>query len=125
METYNNKPFPAPARSKDFSTDGLDETETLIADTILAAMDLHRGPNFDLSGGGCHAFYTAEEWRGRREAHGTHSALVVVHDGGSLASFFNWDYDDDNAVQVMTTALAKIGYYAESCTCWYTAIYKI
>ena len=118
------EPTTTQMRSTDFSTDLLDATAMQIAETILTAAYAHRGTE-NLSGGGCLAFYDAEDWAGRREDHGNGAPLVVVHDGGSLASFFNWDYEDTAAVAAVDKALAAIGYYAEQCTCWFTAIYKI
>ena len=57
--------------------------------------------------------------------YGTRSSLVVVHDGGDLARYFNWDYCDYDAVERMRLALEKIGYYPEQCATWYSAIYPI
>jgi hypothetical protein len=70
-------------------------------------------------------FYTPEEWAARGEEYGTKSALVVTHDGGDHASYFNFDYMRYKSIDKMMEALAAIGYYAEQCTCWYSAIYKI
>ncbi len=75
------------------------------------------------SGGGCRAFYTPEEWAARGEEYGARSVLVVCHDGGDLAPFFNWDYGDAESVERMRQELEKEGLYAEQCTSWYSAIY--
>lgn len=69
-------------------------------------------------------FYSPAEWRARGERYGLQSELIVVHDGGDLASFFNPDYMCWNLQTTMNEALEKAGYYAEPCTSWYTAIYK-
>jgi hypothetical protein len=74
--------------------------------------------------GGCRAFYTPEEWKERGEQYGLNAELIVVHDGGDLAPFFNWDYEMRQLSDSMDKALEKAGYYAEQCTCWYAAIYK-
>ena len=74
--------------------------------------------------GGCRAFYTAQEWAARGERYGTRAELVVVHDGGDLALFFNPDRGGWESTEAMNTALMQMGYYAEPCTGWYTAIYR-
>ena len=45
--------------------------------------------------------------------------------GGDFAPFFNYDYMQYKKIEAMNKALSQIGYYAESCTCWYSAVYKI
>lgn len=77
------------------------------------------------SGGGCKAFYTPEEWRLRGEQYGTRSILIICHDGGDLAPWFNMDYGCYQKIETMADELKKLGVFAESCTCWYTAIYLI
>jgi hypothetical protein len=71
------------------------------------------------------SFYTPKEWKDRGERYGLQSELIVVHDGGDLASFFNPDYGSWKLQSAMDAALEKVGYYAEPCTSWYTAIYKM
>lgn len=78
-----------------------------------------------LWGGGSRAFYAPPEWRARGESCGNSAALVVVHDGGDAAPYFNWDYGDTKAVESMGEMLNKIGYYAESCSSWATAIHRV
>lgn len=75
------------------------------------------------SGGGCRAFYTPEEWKERGERYGLSAELIVVHDGGDLDDFFSYDSGYYALVEGMNEALNAVGVYAESCTCWYTAIY--
>ena len=79
----------------------------------------------DIGGGGCRAFYSPKEWAARGETYGHNSELVVVHDGGDLAPFFNYDYERYELTEEMHNALKKRGLYAEPCTCWYTAIYRM
>lgn len=79
----------------------------------------------DLATGGCRAFYSPAEWEDRGEEYGTKSLLIVVHDGGDLARFFNHDYQAYDSIAKMQTALKGLGLYAESCTCWYSAVYPI
>jgi hypothetical protein len=75
------------------------------------------------SDGGCRTFYSPEEWRERGESYGRDSVLIVVHDGGDYAHAFNFDYGNWELRDQINAALAEAGYYAESCTSWYTAIY--
>jgi hypothetical protein len=75
--------------------------------------------------GGCKAFYSPEEWAERGESYGTESLLVVVHDGGCHAPFFNLDYCMYGYWEAMSAHLRKHGVYAEQCTSWYTAIYPL
>ena len=75
--------------------------------------------------GGCKMFYSPEEWKARGEAYGIGSLLIVCHDGGDHAGYFNWDYENYEAVAAMNAALGAVGCYVESCTCWYSAIYPI
>jgi len=91
------------------------------AQTILSYLKRRKRTNT----GGCRAFYTTTEWAARLECYGLNAELIVVHDGGGLAPFFNWDYAQPQDVEGMRKALAKKGYYAEQCTSWYTAIYRL
>ena len=36
-------------------------------------------------------FYSTQQWKDRKEDWGTESELVIVHDGGDMARFFNYD----------------------------------
>ena len=74
--------------------------------------------------GGCITFYHPQEWRRKEEAYGTNSDLVVVHDGGDIAPFFDLNREQYRWIDKMQDALKEKGYYAEQCTCWYSAIYS-
>ena len=76
------------------------------------------------SGGGQKAFYTPEEWAARGEAYGQGAVLIVVHDGGDQARYFNLDYEQYEAHDRMSRCLAKLDLHSEQCTCWYSAIYS-
>jgi hypothetical protein len=94
------------------------------AEVIVAVIQKHtidRNPD----GGGCRAFYTPEEWTDREELYGQDSELVVCHDGGDAAAYFNYDYECYKMMDFMQRELERHGMYAEQCTSWYTAIYKI
>jgi len=75
------------------------------------------------SGGGCKAFYTPEEWRDSGEEYGHGAVLIVVHDGGHMARYFNLSYEQYACVDRMGTRLRTLGLYAEQCTGWYSAVY--
>ena len=75
--------------------------------------------------GGCRVFYAPDEWRERGEDYGLKALLIVVHDGGDHAPYFNLDYCAYVAWEEMNTNLKLHGVYAEQCTSWYTAIYAL
>lgn len=78
-----------------------------------------------LDTGGCTTFYSPQEWEARGESYGRGSVLIVVHDGGSVAPFFNFDYGNYDKIDEMQDALSAVGLWAEACTNWYTAIYPV
>lgn len=86
---------------------------------------MHECEGDDIYTGGCKTFYSPEEWIARGEEYGRESELVIVHDGGEVAKYFNLDYECYDLEQRMQKELAAHGLYAEPCTSWYTAIYKI
>lgn len=98
--------------------EGLSDLGKKAAEAVLATTGAE-------SGGGCRAFYTPEEWAARGEKYGTGSVLVVVHDGGDLAPSFNMDHCAYESMERVRKALEPLGLYAEQCTSWYSAIYKI
>ena len=73
--------------------------------------------------GGCRAFYTPAEWDERNEEHGLNSILILVHDGGDFAQLCNHSYECYALMDSFNNELEKRGYYIESCTCWYSAVY--
>lgn len=75
--------------------------------------------------GGCKAFHSPVEWKERGEEYGLQSLMIVVHDGGDLAAIFNIDYERYELHEGMIEHLRAAGYWFESCTSWYTAIYKL
>lgn len=97
------------------------EREARIAKVIVDVIARYTGAA--PYGGGCRAFYTSEEWQARGEAYAQGAALVVCHDGGDAAHFFNLDYMNYEAHDLMVQALHQIGFYPDACTGWYTAIY--
>lgn len=100
----------------DFDTRHLTDEQQKVARAIITAAKAEYA-------GGCRAFYTPQEWQARGEEYGCDSVLVVVHDGGDLAAAFNPAYEDDKTEEAVCKALKAAGYWAEACTCWYTAIY--
>lgn len=110
--------------SKDFEIpSGLSNLGRKAAEVIIKTVQAHIGE--DASGGGCRAFYSPEEWADRGESYGTTSELVVVHDGGDLTPLFSYLEGNWELQESVREALEEIGCWYESCTCWYTAIYKI
>jgi hypothetical protein len=84
--------------------------------------------------GGCKLFYTPQEfaarggqwgWRNKNGDYGVGTELIVCHDGGAFAKYFNWDYEDYASVERMRQVLEKAGCFAEQCTSWFSAIYPI
>lgn len=73
--------------------------------------------------GGCRAFYTPEEWADRGEEYGQKAVLIVAHDGGDLARFFNYDYQSYEMIEEMRKRLDTAGVWPEQCTSWYSAVY--
>ena len=98
--------------------EGATEEQARIHATIVKVI----GPK--ARSGGCRGFYTPQQWRQRGEEFGLDSALIVVHDGGDLAPYFNYAYERERLREKMNKALKAIGYYADPCTGWYTAIVK-
>lgn len=112
-------------KNKDFAIPaGLSKEGRKASETILKCLSKYFDSDGVPSGGGCRAFYTPAEWKERGEEYGLKAELIVVHDGGDLAPFFNMDYEAYEAEETMVKYLAVEGLYSEACTCWYTAIYK-
>lgn len=109
---------------KDFRTDHLNDEQKRIAHAIINLITEKNGKS--PSGGGCTAFYTPEQWKDRGEAYGINSVLLLVHDGGDLAPFCNFDYGQYDKIDCLTLTLEMLGdgYWMESCGCWYTAVYR-
>jgi hypothetical protein len=129
--------------------EGLSPAGERAYETIISHLKKQFGDSFDeFSTGGCKAFYSPEEWRERGEMYGKKSELIVVYDGGELRPFFNMDsayesslmyadflnenglslpgdYNMWSTCEIMQAALREAGVYAEECTGWYAAIYKI
>ena len=68
-------------------------------------------------------FYTPEEWNERGEEYGLESKLIVTHDGGEVAPFFNLDYEAYKLYDEMVEAFDATPYWSEGCTCWYSCFY--
>jgi len=100
----------------DLSVEDLTFTQRFLADRIIKITGAK-------SGGGCKAFYSPDAWEARGEKYGLNSLLIVVHDGGDLAPWFNLDYQCYDLYEKLQAELAEVNMYAESCTCWYSAIY--
>lgn len=82
--------------------------------------------------GGCKVFYSPKEWRERGEKYGRESVLIVAHDGGDHARAFSFDAchvhgraEEYEPCEAMQDALGEAGCFAEQCTCWHSAVYKL
>lgn len=109
--------------TNDFDTSKLTGEALRIADAVIAMITQDKGGEAPYGGGGC-AFYTPEAWRERGEEYGCNAVLILVHDGGDLAMYCNYDYGAYKAIDRLADKLRAMGYYAEQCTSWYTAIYS-
>lgn len=106
----------------DFDTSHLSGKAKKIADAIVTLLTRENGGEAPY-GGGCKAFYSPAEWKARQESYGLTSVLILCHDGGDLADYCNEDYERYSRVTALNKTLDSMGYYMESCTGWYTAIY--
>ena len=77
----------------------------------------------ELDTGGCISFYSPQQWKERGEEYGKNSELIIVYDGGDLAQFFEYDYEEYSRIDQMSDLLKSVGAYTEACTCWYSAVY--
>lgn len=99
--------------------EGLCEKGRASYHAILALL-IAQGATFT---GGCKVFHSPKAWRERGERYGGNSVLVVVHDGGDHAGFFNWDYEQPASIDAVRRVLSPCGTFAEQATSWYSAIY--
>lgn len=104
------------SQSEDLRIDHLSEEQQRLARLILRTTGAK-------TGGGCRAFYTIGEWRERHEDYGLDSRLIVVHDGGDLAPWFNPAYGQNKQYARLRQVIEQAGYFIEPCTCWYSAVY--
>lgn len=111
------------SHQNDLATVHLKAHTRAIANVILNAVRGVEGPLPPNFGGGCLAFFSPREWEERGETWGRDAELIVCHDGGGMAAFFNSDYGDFRRMRAVNDALREAGYWAEPCTGWYTAIY--
>lgn len=101
-------------KPENLSEDGVKAYDTIMK--FLKAEDAER--HFKIDSGGCTTFSSPKSY-------GTKSLLIVYHDGGDMENYFNYDREDYKAINRMDKALHEAGLFAECCTGWYTAIYKI
>ena len=74
--------------------------------------------------GGCKAFYSPDEWLLRGEKYGIDSQLIICHDGGDLSDIFGAEGHMHPANAEIERDLTGIELFVESCTGWYSAVYK-
>lgn len=116
-----------PGSLREFSCpDGLSDVGQAAWQTIV---DLLREHDDLKSGGHTKVFYSPAEWSARGEEHGEESGqgaeLVVVHDGGNHACYFNGSYGCRSSVTAKDAALRLVGCFCEPCSSWYSAVYKL
>lgn len=76
--------------------------------------------------GGCKVFSSPESHQ-KGEGLGDmpeNCVLVIIHDGGSHAGFFNECYEQPVLKKIMDDHLRELGYVAQRETSWYTYIFK-
>lgn len=100
---------------------GKKAAEAIVRMVELDAQRVGRAPYT----GGCRAFYSPKEWEEKGNQYGQGALLIVVHDGGDLAPFFNQDYGDWVRFDRQTRTILRVGgVYTQSCTSWHSAIYE-
>lgn len=89
--------------------------------TIMDTMTLVNGT---VDTGGCKTFYSPAEWKARGEEYCRNAELIVVYDGGAVAGFFGYDYEQYDLINDMDQQLFNAGFYSEQGTTWYSGIYE-
>lgn len=102
-------------KTNDFDTSELTGEALTIANIVKNVL----GQEAD--NGGCQAFRDPDTWD---DTYGRQSKLILVHDGGDLARYCSYDYQDYSSIEKLSQALAEGGYWVEQCTTWYSAVYK-
>ena len=100
------------------------ETAHLTGECLKVAEIIKSVLHSKANDGGCRSFFSPDEWKAKGEVYGTESVLVLVHDGGDLAPYCNYDYMQYDKIDSLSEALEQAGYYVENCTSWYSAVYK-
>lgn len=108
-----------------FGIEPYDVNLTIPPELIPAARyfcrDLRAYVGVDSSCGGCQAFYTPEEASNIVNTAG--AVLVVIHDGGALAPYFNLSYECYDLYDKVDTLLGIRGLWRESYNAAVTLIY--
>lgn len=100
------------------------ETDHLIGECYKVAEIVKGVLGSRANDGGNDTFFAPEVWKAKGEKYGVESVLVLVHDGGDLAPYCNYDYMEYDKIDKLSDVLGKSGYYVENCTSWYSAVYK-
>ncbi len=102
-------------------------TDTLTGEALRLAVAIREFMRSEdaLYNGGCRAFYSPDEWKERGEMFGTGSALILCHDGGELSYRCNWDKCRIEEIRRFDDFIYTLGYYVESLTGWYSALYPL
>ena len=77
--------------------------------------------------GGCKAFYKPADWdKHEKPELGVEGAvLVVVFDGGDLASILNPAYERPDLMAALNDELRKAGFWFEHITHWWVLVYPL
>lgn len=86
---------------------------------VLRAFLLEEGVT-DENGG---TFYSPRQWAERGELYGRTSLVIITHDGGSHAPYFNLDYEAYDAHERLRARMAQHGFWIEAGTCWYSYVF--
>jgi hypothetical protein len=98
---------------------GLTREGRRVAQEIVRTLAAH-----DALGSRERVFYTPKEWAARGEDYGHGSLLIIVHEGGDHAPFFNLDACAYTCFDEMQRNVSALGVgYVEQCTGWYSAVY--
>lgn len=92
-----------------------------IARAIISAMMIDDAVHV----GDSRVFYSPQEWGARGEQYGVNSKLVIVYDGSSVGDYFEYSHERYDLIEKMSKALEAQGLFAEACTGWYAAVYRI
>src|SRR5271169_5749301 len=79
--------------------------------------------NISETGLNCQVFHSPRDWQA--QAPGLDSELIVAHDGGDHAPYFNLDYGAFLSRSTMDRALQQAGFYIETQTPICSAICKL
>jgi hypothetical protein len=111
--------------NEDFDTAHLSGDELKVANIVKKVLASGTDYRRKISGGGCKAFRRTCDHIELGEEYGHGAVLILVHDGGDLAPWINYNYGQYDWCNELSEALEKEGYLLEQCTCWYACVTKL